>query len=311
VTTLALEKDAQAATQIFSGGVSTCGPVGDFTRQVNYWGDFRLIFDHYFPGVIPVPPAVTNPVIQIDPAVIAGWSTPQPYPLPTQPGPLQAVVVQALMMNPMAAMDLIAVTQAPIDPAHLEQTVGETTLGILGYNITSSNEGRQKLSGDPNVDLNTNLGSPYSNLGRQFFAPDGTPILVTPYAPDPNALAEVYQNYTTSGYIKAPLVGMHTIGDPIIPYWHELVYRIKTFQSGTARRFINLPIHRYGHCNFKASEAIFAFVIMVIRASCSSSILQEVPAALPDAASRQEFQALLDANPGILDTYIFLPVIQR
>ncbi len=305
VTTLALEKDAQNPKRIFSGGMSTCGPVGDFTKQVNYWGDFRLIFDHYFPGVIPAPNGVTNPVINIDPGAIAAWST------PPEPGPLQAQVLAALASNPQAAQALIAVTQAPVDPADLEKTVGETTLGILGYNITSTDEGRQELSGDPNVDLNTNEGSPYTNVGREFLDPDGNPIAVTAYSADPNALEVIAQNYTTSGYIKAPLVGLHTLGDPYVPYWHELIYRLKTLKAGTALRFTNIPVNRYGHCNFKISEVLFGFVVMVFRATFNTPVFLQAKAALPDASSQQEFQALMDANPDLLEMRLFIPLVQR
>jgi pimeloyl-ACP methyl ester carboxylesterase len=311
VTTLAIERDAQNVARVFSGGMSTCGPVGDFERQVNYWGDFRLIFDHYFPGVIPSPQTVNNPVINISPELITAWSTPQPQPLPAIPGPLQAGVVQALTNNPQAALKLIAVTQAPVDPKDLEKTVGETTLGVLGYNITSTDEGRQELSGDPNVNLSTNLGSPYSNVGRKFVDPDGSPIDAPVYEPDPLALQEIARNYTTSGNIQVPLVGLHTLRDPIVPYWQELLYRAKTLQAGTAWRFINIPVARYGHCNFKASEAIFAFVVMVFRATFNMPPLSQVQAALPDATSQQEFQELVDANPELFGTQIFIPLLRR
>jgi fermentation-respiration switch protein FrsA (DUF1100 family) len=311
VTTLALEKDALQPTRVFSGGMSTCGPVGDFVKQVNYWGDFRLIFDHYFPGIIPVPGGVLNPVINIDPLTIAAWSTPQPWPLPAQPGPLQAAVVQALSKDFTSALKLIAVTKAPVDILHLQTTVAQTTLGLLGYNILSTDEGRQELSGNVDVDLSTNDGSPYSNEGREFKDPNGTPIEVTTYNPDELALEELGKNYTTTGLIKVPLVGLHTTGDPIVPYWHELLYQKKTLDAGTAKLFTNIPILRYGHCNFKPSEAIFAFVIMVIRASSSFSILQEVNAALPDASSQQEFQLLKDAYPDLFQVKVFIPFIRR
>jgi hypothetical protein len=310
VTTLALEKDALNPLPVFSGGVTTCGPVGDFTRQVNYWGDFRLLFDHYFPGVIPVPPTVTNPVINIDPLAIAAWSTLQPQPLPALPGPLQAGVIAALQARPDLAQKLIAVSGAPVDPADPVQTTGATTLGILGYNLTSTNEGRQELSGDPLVDLNSNLGSPYDNVGRVYQDPDGTPLLLSIYGADPNAIAAILQGYTTTGRIKAPLVGLHTLGDPIVPYWHELLYRVKTLQAHTALRFTNIPINRYGHCNFKAGEAIFAFVVMVFRATSRLPLSAELDAALPEAA-QLDYQALLEANRQLLETKVFIPMMQR
>ncbi len=311
VTTLAMEKDAQSLERAFSGGLSACGPVGDFVRQMAYWGDFRLLFDHYFPGVNLNPLGVSNPAINISPDVIAAWSTPMPQPQPSQPGPLQAAVLQALASNPTAAMKLITVSQAPLDPLNLETSVGLSTLGILGYNILATNEGRQELSGDPYVDLSTNLGSPYDNTGRVFYDPDGTLIDLPDYAIDPAALNEIGSNYTTNGYIRAPLVGLHTLNDPIIPYWHELIYRVKTLKAGTALRFVNVAVRRYGHCNFKASEAIFAFVVMVFRATYTLPSTELVQEALPDAGAWAEYQALLEANPELLKVQVYIPFIQR
>ena len=40
----------------FAGGLALCGPVGSFQGQSNYFGDFRLIFDYFFPGVLPARP---------------------------------------------------------------------------------------------------------------------------------------------------------------------------------------------------------------------------------------------------------------
>ena len=30
-----------------------CGPVGDFQKQIDYLGDFRVLFDYYFPNIMP------------------------------------------------------------------------------------------------------------------------------------------------------------------------------------------------------------------------------------------------------------------
>ena len=39
---------------IYSGGIATCGPVGSFQNQINYFGDVRVLFDYFFPGVLSV-----------------------------------------------------------------------------------------------------------------------------------------------------------------------------------------------------------------------------------------------------------------
>ncbi len=315
VTTLALEKDTHNQAPVFSGGMSTCGPVGDFAKQVNYWGDFRLVFDHYFPqAILPyVMPPIPNPAINIQPQIIAGWDTPNPQPNPATPGPLQASVINALQGNVVDAGKLIALTQAAVDPAD-PNTIGLTTLGILGYNVLSTDEARVELSRNPNVDLNTNAGSPYDNTGRSaYFDPVTGPFTVPGYAADPAAIAAILADYTTTGKIRAPLVDLHTTLDPIVPFWHEGLYRLKTIQAGTAFKFIDIPVNRYGHCNFKISEAIFGLVVMIFRGTFGLTPIAVVKGSLPDAASQDEFQAMMDAHRDLFSGgfQVFLPSVNQ
>jgi hypothetical protein len=40
---------------------------------------------------------------------------------------------------------------------------------------------------------------------------------------------------------------MHTLGDPIVPYWHETLYGAKVLQGGSASKYFEMPrIYRYG-----------------------------------------------------------------
>ena len=76
--------------------------------------------------------------------------------------------------------------------------------------------------------------------------------------------AEIEANYQTSGNLSVPLVTLHTTGDPIVPYWHEIGYEWKTGATGSSFLHVNIPIDRYGHCNFEAGEALYGFFILVI-----------------------------------------------
>src|SRR5918993_4295178 len=69
VATLATERHPQ----LFDGTLAACAPIGDFQRQVNYFADFRLAFDFYFPASLPgINPG--NP-IAIPAEVIAAFNT--------------------------------------------------------------------------------------------------------------------------------------------------------------------------------------------------------------------------------------------
>ncbi len=43
----------EQSPEVFSAGLAACSPVGSFRGQVNYIGDFRVLFDYFFPEVIP------------------------------------------------------------------------------------------------------------------------------------------------------------------------------------------------------------------------------------------------------------------
>ena len=47
IATLAVERFPET----FHGGISACGYIGNFRRQLDYIGDFRVLFDYFFPGV--------------------------------------------------------------------------------------------------------------------------------------------------------------------------------------------------------------------------------------------------------------------
>ena len=41
---------AERSPQLFTGALATCGPIGSFRYQVDYVGDFRVLFDYFFPA---------------------------------------------------------------------------------------------------------------------------------------------------------------------------------------------------------------------------------------------------------------------
>ena len=102
-----------------------CGPIGSFRDQINYFGDFRVVFDALFPGRIP-PGAV-----EIPPQVRANWS--EIY---------RAQVIPALTdpANRQKVQELFAITGAPFDPNN-PHTIKSTARGVLGYNIFATGDG--------------------------------------------------------------------------------------------------------------------------------------------------------------------------
>jgi pimeloyl-ACP methyl ester carboxylesterase len=238
VTTLAVEK----FPDVFSGGLATCGPVGDLRGQINYWGDFRVVFDVLFPGALPL---WSPQNVMVPDSVMAGWET-----------VYAPAIAQQLGLNPTATAQLLNVTQAPYDPGDLT-SIGNTVLGILWYNVFATNDGIAKLRGQP-----------FDNNPRDYVGSLNDPSLnstVQRFDADRLALNKIASHYQTSGALQVPLVTLHTTGDPIVPYWHEQLYGAKVLASGSGPLYSHIPVNRYGHCSFTLEEVMGAFQTLVMQ----------------------------------------------
>ncbi len=235
VTTLAVEQ----YPAIFSGGLALCGPIGDFQRQIDYVGDFRVIFDYFFPGMLPPSP------ISIPQNLMDNYdSVYAPF------------IVGAIDVFPDASYvkDLFNVTHAPIDPSGAT-TRGQTAVEILWYNVFATNDAITMIGGQP-----------FDNRHRVYTGSDSDSLinfLVQRFSADPAALAEIQAHYQTSGKLSRPLVSIHNSGDPIVPSWHETIYLGKVTSTGDLMNFYAIPIFRYGHVNLTLNEILDGFALLV------------------------------------------------
>jgi pimeloyl-ACP methyl ester carboxylesterase len=232
VATLALERHPA----VFDGGMALCGPIGDFRRQTTYFTDFRVVFDYFFPGLIP-PTAVEIPSDLLDTWETSTYST----------------TVKPVVTNPAnaSALDqLLAVTGAPVDPldaATREQTVER----LLWYNVYATNDAREQLGGNPfDNSTHTYVGSlddAALNAGVARFTGSIT------------ATTAISAAYQTGGRLFDPLITMHTSGDPVVPTWHQSLYGGKAQAQGSAALLEQYTFARYGHCSVQQTELVALF----------------------------------------------------
>jgi hypothetical protein len=236
VTALSVERYPQQ----YNGGLPLCGPCGDFQKQINYYGDFRVLFDYFFPGVLP------GDVIHIPDELIANWQT---FYIPK--------VLQAIAANPSKTVKLLHTAHAsyvPGDPT----SIGTTVIGLLRYDVLATRDAIAKLNGQP-----------YDNSTRIYF---GTGSLIEDlklnkhvqrYKADPSALSTIQKFYQTSGNIGLPVVEAHTTGDPIIPFWQMVFYGAKVIAHGKGFLYSAIPVQRFGHCIFTEAEIVGSFALLV------------------------------------------------
>ena len=232
ITTLAVERFPDQ----FDGGLAACGPIGDFKLQINYIQDFRVVFDYFFPGVIPGSP------VNIPEDVMLGWDD-----------VYKDAITDAIRSNQRKTNQLLRVTKGATDWGSQDSKL-ETTLWVLGYNIFATNDAELKLGGQP-----------FGNRWRFYWGSWNDWRLnrkVKRFRADSNALRELEAHYQTSGKLSSDLVTLHTTGDPLIPYWHNALYLSKVISKGSVHNYVHIPIFRYGHCNFKAHEVLLGLAAL-------------------------------------------------
>jgi pimeloyl-ACP methyl ester carboxylesterase len=226
---------AERHPALFDGAYSACGPVGDFRYQINHIGHFRVLFDYFYEGVIPGSPTAPPAFVQ------AGWDT-----------LYKPLVLAALAADPARAAEFLRVARVPFDSGNPVMTAG-TVIALLEYNIFGAVDATRTLGGQP-FDNRFHWYSGSRNDLRLN-------LRVRRFAADPAALLEM-RKYSTSGELVLPFVTIHTTGDGVVPFAHELLYALKARTSGRGA-FLPLPVFRYGHCALTAGEVLFGFGLML------------------------------------------------
>ncbi len=252
ITTLTLERFPGE----FDGGFSLCGPCGNFQKQLNHYGDFRLLFDYFFPNILPRD--ADHPFTKIPPELIKYWdirpdANTQSY---------SEKVIAALIANPENTRKLMSVSKAPFDPDDLN-TIGETVLSTLWYHIFTIENSIEVLG-----------GLAYDNTKKYYFGTGSfwEDMMLNKSIPrikgDAAAMETVRKYYETSGKIEDPLVMMHTTLDPIQQYWQQQLYSLKILANRNWLLYKPYKIEAYGHCNFTPEELMkgFGTLVAMVRA---------------------------------------------
>ncbi len=218
-----------------NGGLAACGPIGDFRRQIDYFGDVRVLFDYFFPGTLP-PSAIDIPA-----DLMTNWAA------------KAAEAAAKLQANPLKTAQLVSTGDIPVglNPAN----AGDAILSALWYNVFATNDAKATLGGNP-----------FDNQRRWYSGSLNDWLLnlrVARFSAAAAAVAEMAK-YQTTGRLGRPLVTLHTAWDPVVPAWQESAYARKVAAAGRSHLLVRYPVPRYGHCAFNEGEVLVAFLTMVL-----------------------------------------------
>ncbi|MFL5502156.1 MAG: hypothetical protein ACJ79Q_13050 [Gemmatimonadaceae bacterium] len=247
----------------YDGVLTMCGMVGGTPSELQYVGDVRALFDFYYPGVMPgnvitVPsPPLTIPEIQA--RVIAAIT-------PTAANPRATLGLYAIASTAQTQL-----AYAPVgslgDPS---STAFQSLVGSL---ITAL---YYQQVGTDDVVNRTHGHSPYDNRTSTYTM--GTPALpfaglapligsmiaasnagVTRYDSPPDAQNYLDRNYTPTGNLQIPVVSVHNLWDPLVPFFHEGMLASTVSTAGSSANLLQRAVPNYGHCNFPTALVINSF----------------------------------------------------
>jgi pimeloyl-ACP methyl ester carboxylesterase len=228
----------ETSPELYDGVFSVCGSNGGPQMAWDYFLHARVLFDYYFPGVLPGEPLDT-PYRSLD-----GFFETVP------------LMVQAILANPAAAIDMAAVYQFDLQyndfPELLNGIIESQAIPITTINILIENIG----------------GNPFDNIQTVYTGSSDDAALnigVARFSSDRRA-----KNYFStwgepSGRLgSTPFLALHTSRDSIVPErLNNDNYQTLVEGSGYGEFFLRRVIDRRGHCTIDNAELAEHFADLV------------------------------------------------
>jgi hypothetical protein len=138
-----------------------------------------------------------------------------------------------------------------------------------------------QLLGTPDVLGRTHGHSPYDNrntnytmgtlvapalvpsalIASMITASNGQPGVpgVARYDITPDAQNYLDKYYVPTGGLKIPVVSVHNLWDPLVPFFHEAAFGQTTATAGASSMLLQRGVPFYGHCDFPTPLVVSSF----------------------------------------------------
>ncbi|NIN13471.1 MAG: hypothetical protein GTN62_11560 [Gemmatimonadales bacterium] len=224
---------AEKNPKLFDGALPMCGLVGGGPLQVEYLLNLRVLFDYFFPGVIPGTAFEIPEGLDFDAHVVPA-------------------VTWAIWTFPLLAAEMAGVDQLGIQYTTPDELV-EIILSGLYYNIVGTEDLLGRTHGRIMVG---NMDTEYTGSSDDDALNDG----VQRFAATPDAANYLEHWYQPSGKLAIPVVTLHTTRDGAVPFFHEAAYADLVSAAGRSDMLLQRSVDRSGHCAFTVPEQVGAFL---------------------------------------------------
>jgi pimeloyl-ACP methyl ester carboxylesterase len=223
----------QQNPQHYAGALPVCGIVGGPKTELYHMYHVRILFDYFYPGVLPGTPTEVPPGLNFG----------------TQVAPL---IAAAIMADPAPAMELAA-----IDEVHLEyddvMELVESIIAMISFQMSPIfiPDVLERTHGHPFFD-NTELV--YTGSSDD----DALNAGVARLAATRDALNELERWYWPTGNLEIPVFTLHTRRDPVVPLLHEELFADIVADAGRSDFLVQRIVDEFGHCNLSPAQQVQA-----------------------------------------------------
>jgi hypothetical protein len=207
--------------------------------ETDYIGNVRVLFDYFYPGVIP------GDVLHVPPMEYSADS------------PLVKAIIAAIIADLPSAVALAEIKQVDLPYTTLGQLIN-SIVRALGYNIRGTNDLLARTGG----------ASPFGNVSTTY---TGLGVLLNPalnrsvgrFSAEDGGIRYLDEYYRPRGNLMIPLLTLHTAGDPDVPFFHEAALAKIVAAAKRSQWLAQQSVQRYGHCNVRPAEVVRTFSRLV------------------------------------------------
>ncbi len=220
----------------FDGIVTLSGMIGGTKAQLDYVAHVRVLFDIFYPGVLP------GSVINVPEDFDLNMDVVYP-------------VVQAVQANPTGLGIISSIKQTPLPGRNGEELV-ESLITALAFNFRGIHDVLERTGGACPID---NYDTEYEAAAPGLLPPEVLAMI--------NAAVQRYDRsiptdnlfdryYEPSGELTIPMITLHNAYDPVVHQYQEGLYAAKVAALGYSHNLEQRVMERYAHTDFPAEEAV-------------------------------------------------------
>ena len=207
--------------------------VGGTRDEITYIANLRVLFDYFYPGVLP------GSLLDV--------------PAGTNFQALVPAIVGAIQQNPAGAFFIGQILHIQYtSPQELVASI----VNALGFQILGASDFLDRAHGHVFFD---NSSVVYTGAGVPPAVLDDLNAHVARYQSTPDAESFLRNYYQPTGNLAIPVLTLHTTRDPIVPLSNEVRYHDLVAQAGKLEFLRQRTVDVFGHVAYTPQQLLAAF----------------------------------------------------